>query len=193
MNKYEVKAEQLHWSCDPEQFAFECAEDIEPLQDFIGQDRALSAMEFGLAIARPGYNIYVAGLTGTGKSTIMKAYIQKNIQERQAKEGLFRPDDWCYLYNFADPDRPTIVRLAQGNGKSFKGQVGSLLQRLREELSKAFSSRPLPARSWSRRTRGSLLPTWSTWRWARTRRRPWRRFRTNFWQGGGRLREGQGD
>lgn len=146
LKKYEVPVDKLRWNCDPTRFDFECTREVTPLQDFIGQERAIRAIEFGLAIDRPGYNIYVAGLTGTGKTTIVKAYIQRRIKEKEAEEGVYRPDDWCYLYNFADPDHPQILNLSQGKGKVFKSQLGNLLQKLKEELSKAFSSEEYNAR-----------------------------------------------
>ena len=58
-------------------------------------------MEFGLAIDQPGYNIYVAGLAGTGKTSAVKTYIQKVIETRKTED--YRAEDWCYLYNFTDP------------------------------------------------------------------------------------------
>jgi lon-related putative ATP-dependent protease len=138
--KYEVPADNLRWHCDPSLFDFECTKDLAPLREFIGQDRAIRAVEFGLSMNHMGYNIYVAGLTGTGKTSVVKTYIEKLIKEREAREGPYHPDDWCYLYNFSDSDRPQIVNLPQGKGKVLRDQVRNLLQRLREDLSKAFSS-----------------------------------------------------
>ncbi|MBI4295072.1 MAG: AAA family ATPase [Chloroflexi bacterium] len=138
--RYEVSADKLSWRCDPEQFKFECTEDLMPLHDFIGQDRAIHAVELGLNINKSGYNIYVAGLTGTGKTTMVKTYIERTIKAKEAETGAFRASDWCYLYNFSDFDRPHIVELPQGKGKALKSQVSSLLQRVKDELSKAFAS-----------------------------------------------------
>lgn len=136
---YEVAPEKLRWTCDPDTFDFQCTVDIPPLHAFVGQDRAIRAIEFGLALDRSGYNIYVAGLTGTGKTTVVKDYIQKSIHDREKKLDGFKLEDWCYLYNFADPDRPNIVNLPQGKGKVLKGQLGSLLQDIKDGLTKAFS------------------------------------------------------
>lgn len=140
LQKYEVPADNLRWHCDPSLFDFECTKDLAPLREFIGQDRAIRAVEFGLSMNHMGYNIYVAGLTGTGKTSVVKSYIEKLIKEREAREGPYHPDDWCYLYNFSDSDRPQIVSLPQGKGKVLRDQVRNLLQRLREDLTKAFSS-----------------------------------------------------
>ncbi len=140
ITKYEVPADKLRWQCDPAVFDFECTRDLAPLREFIGQDRAIRAIEFGLSMTRDGYNIYVAGLTGTGKTSVVKAYIQRLLKERQAEEQARHPGDWCYLYNFTDPDRPQVLNLPKGKGKPFRDQISKLLQRLKEELAKAFSS-----------------------------------------------------
>ena len=140
IKKYEVPADKLRWTCDPSLLKFACTKDLAPLEEFIGQDRGINAVKFGLEMNRPGYNIYVAGLTGTGKTSIVKAYVERLIREHEAREGPYYPDDWCYVHNFTDPDRPQIVKLTQGKGKAFANQVTALLQRLQEVLGKVFSS-----------------------------------------------------
>ena len=62
IKKYEVPVDKLRWECDPKLFDFECTKDLAPLREFIGQERATRAVEFGLNMANSGYNIYVAGL-----------------------------------------------------------------------------------------------------------------------------------
>ncbi len=139
INKYEVPIDKLCWECDPNIFEFNHTRNLAPLREFVGQDRAIRAIEFGLSMDREGYNIYVAGLTGTGKTTVVKTYIQRLV-DRKKVEDKRQSEDWCYLYNFTDPDRPHIVNLPQGKGKPFRDQIGSLLQKLKGELAKAFSS-----------------------------------------------------
>lgn len=140
ITKYEVPADKLSWQCDPAIFDFNHTKNLAPLREFVGQDRAIRAIEFGLSMNRDGYNIYVAGLTGTGKTSVVKTYIQKLVEKRRAEERERRLEDWCYLYNFTDPDRPQILNLPQGKGKPFRDQISNLLQKLKEELAKAFSS-----------------------------------------------------
>ena len=77
ITKYEVPLEKLRWECDPSLFDFECTKDLAPLGEFIGQDRAIRAVEFGLSMSREGYNIFVAGITGTGKTSVVKAHIHR--------------------------------------------------------------------------------------------------------------------
>jgi len=139
-NRFEVKAEKLRWVCDPAKLKFDCTKDLLPLREFIGQDRAIKAIEFGLSIKRHGYNIFVAGLTGTGKVSAVKSYIQKVIKEREKKEGVFKPDDQCYIHNFQDPDKTQIVSMPQGKGKIFSADIDTLLKQIKENLIKTFSS-----------------------------------------------------
>jgi lon-related putative ATP-dependent protease len=138
--KYEVSADKLEWHCDPALFTFDCTKDLAPLREFVGQDRALRAIEFGLSMDRDGYNIYVAGMTGTGKTSAVKSQIDKLLEEKQALHQVQPPEDWLYIYNFTNLERPQVLNLPQGKGKIFKEQIYSLLQRIKEELAKAFAS-----------------------------------------------------
>jgi predicted ATP-dependent protease len=140
LKKYEVPADKLRWECDPRLFDFKCTKDLAPLREFIGQDRAARAIEFGLNMTDDGYNIYVAGVTGTGKTTMVKTYIEKLIKEREERGETFKLDDWCYIYNFKEPDRPQIVNLPQGKGNVFRERLAQLLNRVRSDLRTAFSS-----------------------------------------------------
>ena len=139
IKKFEVPIEQLRVECDPKIFTFECTKDLAPLQEFIGQERAIRGIEFGLSMKNKGYNIYVAGLSGTGKTSIVKTYVNRMVEKRKA-EGIYNPDDWCYLYNFAENDKPLIINLPQGRGKDLKARLAKLLESLKDELVKAFSS-----------------------------------------------------
>ena len=138
--KYEVPVDKLRWECDPKLFDFECTRDLAPLREFIGQERATRAVEFGINMAHTGYNIYVAGLTGTGKTSMVKAYIERVIKEREARGETVDLNDWCYLYNFKEPDTPQIASLPQGKGKAFRKELTNLLNKIRHGLGQAFSS-----------------------------------------------------
>jgi predicted ATP-dependent protease len=140
IKKYEVPVDKLRWECDPKQFDFECTKELAPLREFIGQERATRAVEFGLNMANAGYNIYVAGLTGTGKTTMVKAYIERIIKEKESRGETATLEDWCYLHNFKEPDSPQIANLPQGKGKAFRDEVADLLDKIRQGLGKAFAS-----------------------------------------------------
>ncbi|MCH7554041.1 MAG: AAA family ATPase, partial [Chloroflexi bacterium] len=76
-SRFEVPVEKLRWRCDVGCFTFQCTDELEPLQEFIGQDRAVSAIEFGLGVDQPGYNIFVTGMSGTGKSSVVQSHLQE--------------------------------------------------------------------------------------------------------------------
>jgi predicted ATP-dependent protease len=112
-----------------------------PLEDFIGQERAVRAIEFGLGVTKPGFNIFVTGLTGTGKTSIIKAFLKKITAEKTApeKDSPF-PEDWCYVYNFTDPDRPQVLNVRRGWGKMLKRDMENLIHNLQREAKKTFES-----------------------------------------------------
>jgi predicted ATP-dependent protease len=140
LNQYEVPVDKLRWHCDPKVFHFECTGDLAPLREFVGQERATRAVEFGMNMLNAGYNIYVAGLTGTGKTSMVKAYIERVIKDREARGETFSMDDFCYVYNFDEPDYPRILSLPQGKGKVFREEITNLLNKIRDGLGQAFSS-----------------------------------------------------
>src|ERR671924_1107408 len=139
--RFEIAAEKLTWRCDPSFLPFACTADMTPLEDFIGQDRAIRAIEFGLGVNKPGFNIFVTGLTGTGKTSIIKAFLKK-ITSRQTAPAADSPgpEDWCYVYNFADGDRPLALKIRRGWGKVLKADMEQFVQALQREAKKMFES-----------------------------------------------------
>lgn len=113
---------------------FSNTSEIEPLKDFLGQERAVTAMELGLKIDNPAYNIYVAGDPGTGKTT----YTMKVLQ--QYAKGKNNHKDWCYVYNFDNPREPIVISLERGVGKAFKDDIEEMIDKLFEEIKEAFDS-----------------------------------------------------
>jgi lon-related putative ATP-dependent protease len=112
--------------------SFKTTADLEPLEEIVGQTRALAALEVGLGIQQEGYNIFAAGLTGTSKMETIK----KSLQRRLA--GLPIPDDWVYVHNFDDPDQPWAIRLKPGQGRQLEKDMSRLIAHLKEALPKAF-------------------------------------------------------
>ena len=134
MNIARLGPEKLVSKYDPHQFAFETTGDIEPLENIIGQERAVKAMDFGLTIKRHGYNIFMTGVTGTGKTS----YARSITREIAEKEPI--PDDWCYIYNFKTPDEPMALNLPAGKGSIFAEDMDNLLEELKEEIPKVFKT-----------------------------------------------------
>ncbi len=140
-SQYKVSVEKLFWRCDTSLLPFDCTANMTPLEDFIGQERAMRAIQFGLGVNKSGFNIFVTGLTGTGKTSIIKALLKKVTAERAAPErdnGF--PEDWCYVYNFSDPDRPQVLKIRRGWGKQLKWDMEHLVHNLQREAKKMFES-----------------------------------------------------
>lgn len=137
--KFEVPPDKLSWRCDLSYLPFTCTAEMTPLEDFIGQDRAIRAIQFGLGVNKPGFNIFVTGLTGTGKTSIIKAFLKKATVERAPVQAdAESPADWCYVYNFIDPDRPQSIKMRRGWGRVLKSDMEQLIQFLQHEGRRVF-------------------------------------------------------
>lgn len=144
-DKYRIPWEKVCWSCDVGQFNFQCTDELPPLDRMIGQDRAQEALRFGLEVNKPGYNLFVTGLTGTGKTSAIKAHLQTLVDELAQAEQIKPINDWIYVYNFDDNDRPCALKLASGTGKSLRYRMSEILRVLSEEVPKVFQSEDFEA------------------------------------------------
>ncbi|NLA25956.1 MAG: AAA family ATPase [Firmicutes bacterium] len=134
MAVYKLNAGDLKYRCEPQELPFESTAGVPPLEGMIGQERAVKAMEFGLQIKRSGYNIFMTGFTGTGKSSYALSAVQKIASQEP------RPDDWLYVYNFDNPGEPLALNLPAGQGAIFSRHVEELLEELRQAIPKAFDT-----------------------------------------------------
>ncbi len=128
-----VAPEQLRRRVDPTQLPLTTA-DVTPLEDTIGQPRAIDAIAFGLEISSPGYNIFVAGSAGSGRESAVNDFLRRFAPTRP------KPSDWVYIYNFAQPDQPNAIRLPQGRGRKFAADLDGFLQAARRDIPRAFES-----------------------------------------------------
>ncbi len=130
-----VTKEELSNCCDTSKLPFKSTDDINPLKETIGQERALSALEFGLDIDSHGFNIYILGESGTGKMTTVRKILEKKAKTEPT------PDDWCYVYNFREPDLPNTLSLPAGTGMVFKKEMDELVNELKQEIPRIFESK----------------------------------------------------
>ncbi len=130
----EVPIEKLRWRCDPGTLPFETTQTIRACEEVIGQERAQEAIRLGLNIHSVGYNIFVTGLTGTGRFTTIKCILEElNIQGKI-------PNDFCYVNNFKNPDMPHMLILPPGQGNAFKKEMETLLETLKKKIPLMFEN-----------------------------------------------------
>ncbi len=129
-----VSVDKLRRVCDPAGFGFASTAELEPLEDVIGQHRAVAAIEFGIDIESQGYHIFALGPAGTGKTTVVRSYLSRKAESQPV------PDDWCYVNNFDNADRPHAVRLPAGMGQQLRADVDEFVQELGTEIPRALES-----------------------------------------------------
>ncbi|OGW46888.1 MAG: ATP-dependent protease, partial [Nitrospirae bacterium RBG_13_41_22] len=127
--------DELYRFCDPNIFTFNTTDDLPELKETIGQERALHALDFGLSLESTGFNIFILGEHGTGKMTTVRSF----LSQKAMKEPV--PPDWCYLYNFKDPDVPVAISLSPGDAVTFNKDMEELVKILRAEIPKIFDSK----------------------------------------------------
>ena len=124
----ELSTDDLRWKCDPEIFNFDSTEKIEPVEGIVGQERALDAIKLGVELMSPGYNIYIAGLSGTGKATTVKKMLEAISRNCPA---LY---DYAYVNNFKDTDQPILLKFSVGRAKMFKQDYERAIKMLRKRI-----------------------------------------------------------
>jgi predicted ATP-dependent protease len=130
-----VPPERLRWFCDPAELPFETTERLRPQDGAIGQERGIAALEFALEMESPGFNLFIAGPSGTGRTTTARTYAERQAARRPV------PDDWLYVYNFERPDHPLSLRLPAGAGARFRDDMAELVKSVREQARRTFESR----------------------------------------------------
>jgi lon-related putative ATP-dependent protease len=130
----ELSYEKARKKCTTEIANCNSTAELEPLTQIIGQDRAVKALQFGLKMRDGGFNIYVSGMSGTGRKTAIVGFLQEKAKEMPV------PPDWCYVNNFKDQTQPNALKLPAGKGKVFQGDMDKFTDDVKRELQKAFES-----------------------------------------------------
>ncbi|MGM0393535.1 MAG: Lon protease family protein [Thermodesulfobacteriota bacterium] len=136
IEKYRVKTSELSRQCADDPFDFTTTKDLEPLDEVIGQRRAVDAIHFGLNMKGPGYHIFITGFEGTGRTSITKDILTGVAKTRET------PEDVCLVNNFDDPYRPGIMRLPTGSAVFFAGKMSRFIETLKVNLPRVFEEKP---------------------------------------------------
>jgi len=129
-----LSPENLYQHCDATLFSFSTTAELDPLDQFIGQERAMDAIHFGVAIEQDGYNIYALGPPGTGKHSVVRQILEKHATSATA------PAAYVYVNNFEDPHKPLALKLPPGRAQEFRADMENLVDGLKTSIPSTFES-----------------------------------------------------
>jgi len=132
LQQIKLLPEQLRWQCPVEYLEFDSTKELEPLSGIVGQDKAIDAIEMGAQIKSHGYNMFVSGISGTGRLTTVKRMLGKIAKN---KPELF---DFCYVHNFKSSDMPRLLRFKAGRGRKFLKAIEEAILFLRRRIPQLF-------------------------------------------------------
>ncbi len=134
LDHLQLSADEVRRRVNPEDLPFRTTADLAPLSGTIGQPRAVDAIEFGIDINVPGYNLFVAGNPGSGRESTIQSFLESFAPEQE------RPPDWIYVHNFEQPDRPRAISLPAGMGSDLSRDMEEFVQSARQDIPRAFDS-----------------------------------------------------
>ncbi|MCK5353609.1 MAG: AAA family ATPase, partial [Methyloprofundus sp.] len=132
MKKQALNPDFLYKPCNIENFHFKDTSELENIDIFLGQDRAIDSIQFGMRVDQRGYNIFALAPSGTGKLTTILQLVKHESQQRPA------PPDWCYINNFKEPAKPQAIKFFSGKGKEFQEDMEELIDELSVAIPAAF-------------------------------------------------------
>lgn len=124
--------QQLYSACDLDFLSFDTTRDLEDLNQPLGQEQAINAINFGISVDSYGYNLFCIGPEGTGKASLVRQILGKAAKKCKT------PNDWCYVYNFKTPYKPSAIRMPAGKAKIFAKAVDKLIGEIRVALPAVF-------------------------------------------------------
>ena len=131
----ELPPDKLYWKIDPKIIPYNTTENCKACEDIIGQERALKAIQTGLDIKSRGYNIFITGMVGTGRTTSIKKFLERIEKTKEI------PDDILYVNNFKCPDEPTLIILTAGQGMLFQEEMAKLIEVLKINIPELLKSK----------------------------------------------------
>jgi lon-related putative ATP-dependent protease len=131
----ELAAKDLRLHVDPKGIDVDFTRELCPVKHgVVGQERAIEAIKFGVGMVDPEYNVYVAGTTDTGSTYLARAFLEEEAVRQPP------PPDWCYVYNFKEPDKPTALQLPAGRANELRKGMDYIVETLKVDIPTAFST-----------------------------------------------------
>jgi hypothetical protein len=124
--------EQMAHRTDPASLGFKTTDELEPLDEALGQERAIEAIRFGIGMRQEGYNMFALGPNGIGKHRMIRLILEDQAEKEPA------PQDWCYVHNFEDSHKPKALALPAGRARPFRTEMEQLIAELKAALTSAF-------------------------------------------------------
>ncbi len=131
-NDLRLDNDKLRWSCPEDLFSFKTTKELTPLNEIVGQPRAIDAIKLGATLQAKGYNIFVTGLSGTGRLTTVKSILENITLSCPITY------DYCYVNNFKNEDEPRLIKLPKGKAREFAKSMDDAITFLRRRLPKLF-------------------------------------------------------
>lgn len=133
-NTNEVSYKNLKYKCNPDILNFVTTEELERNYNGIGQERGIDSLKFGLNVDVNGYNLYLEGPSGVGKTMYTRDYLNKISKNKKT------PSDWCYVYNFENPNEPVAINFPAGQGQEFADTMERFIKDIKKEMKATFNN-----------------------------------------------------
>jgi lon-related putative ATP-dependent protease len=133
----ELLFSDLKWTCDTKCFDFDTTDSLSPIEGIVGQHKAIKALKLGIDIDGPGYNVFITGLSGTGKQTTVRKLLEEFLPKKKVKL-----NDYAYVNNFRDEDHPSILVFPAGEGRKFKTKMKAKIKFLQENIPQILEKEP---------------------------------------------------
>lgn len=119
---------------NPKHLHFRSTRKVKKLNQFLGQERALAALRFGIGIQSHGYNLFAMGPVGIGKRSLIEKVLENHTKKKPV------PSDWCYVHNFEIPEKPIALKLPAGKGYIFQQDMKKFVDKLITHVVLVFES-----------------------------------------------------
>lgn len=138
-----LSSQQAYHHCNSEDFTFETTAEVDGFTQFIGQERALEAVEFGIGIRHQGFNLFVLGPEGSGRHSVVQSFINEKAVSEET------PTDWCYVQNFKHAHRPLALEFEAGKGSVFQQEMHDLIAMLKTAIPTVIEGEDYQARKFA--------------------------------------------
>ena len=132
MRNLDVAVTDLRKACDSLSLQFERSDELPETRNLLGQQRAIDAIKFGIQIENDGYNVVVLGQPGSHRHALVQDLVNEHAEQKSP------PQDWCYVNNFANPERPRALNFAAGDGALFRDGMHRLIEEMKLAIPAAF-------------------------------------------------------